>query len=598
MKFLKSIIYVLVVGSALLSCENDPFYEVPIGFIPRDEIFTDSIYAEQFINNAYTEMPSNMTSSFNWMAGNAMMASATDEAMHVQKNKTSPSGATRMSAGSWGPTQLNLFRTGGSLATWLDNGGYKGVRKANVAIAYLDMMPDIYSERFRNRLKGEAYFLRALQHWFLFQKWGGIPIVDKAFEATDDVQLSRNTVEEVVDFILKDLETAMSLLPDEPYDLNSEVGRADRGACLALRSRLLLYAASDLYNGSGFNGSSNPLICYGSYDAERWKTAAQAAQDVIDLDWYKLYSQGTDGKENYQKLFNTWGVNTTNHELIFAHLRTPNRDTENENFLAGMSNTTGGTCPSQDLVDAYEMEDGTLFDWKNPEHAANPYDKRDPRFEASVIYNGKFYKQAFNKKNYTVETYPGGVNGVGETASPTSYYLEKFMDYSVCWPNLGQGTTYHNWMYFRYAEILLNLAEAANEYGGPDYRVANAQKALSPVEALNLIRRRVNMPDVATTCKNRGIPLNKETLRDFIRHERRIELAFEDQRYYDVRRWRSIEKLPAYIRGCLINKNKNSYSYDPTVVVENKIFEPKHYFFPIPQVEMDRNVNMVQNPGW
>lgn len=589
---------ILLAAILLLSCENDSFYEIPIGFIPRDEIFTDSIYAEQFVNNIYTELPSNIATSFNWMAGNSMMASATDEAMHVQKNKTSPSGATRMSAGSWGPTQLNLFRTGGNLATWAEKGGYIGIRKANVAISYLDMMPERYSERFRNRMKGEAYFLRAIGHWFLFQKWGGIPIVDKPFEASDNVMLSRNSVEEVVEFILKDCETAMKLLPMEPYELNQEVGRADRGACLALQSKVLLYAASELYNGSGFDGKSNPLICYGNYDVNRWKRAAEAAQKVVDLGWYKLYREGNDGKTNYAKLFNAWGVNTTNRELIFAHLRTPNRATESENFPAGMSNTTGGTCPSQDLVDAYEMKDGTLFDWNNLEHSKAPYANRDPRFEASIMYNGKLYKQAFNKKNYTVYTYPGGQNGQGETTSPTSYYLEKFMDYSVCWPNYGQGTTYHNWMYFRYGEILLNLAEAANEFGGPYYQVENAKSPLTPIQALDLIRERAGMPDVKTTFKNRGIAINKETLREFIRHERRIELAFEDQRYYDIRRWKLAEKLPAYIRGCEIHKIKDGFTYDPTVKVENKVFEPKHYFFPIPQVELERNLNMVQNPEW
>lgn len=602
MKRLKYIIPFVIAGIIMIGCSDDPFYAVPIEFNSAQTVFTDSMRAEQFINNAYTEQPAEVVASFNWMDGNAMLASATDEALHVQKNKTSPSAATRMSLGNWGPTNMRFYRSSdgaGEIGSWLKWGGYHGVRKANTAIKYLDLLPDNLTLRFRNRMKGEAYFLRAIQHWFLFQKWGGIPIVDKPFEASDDVLIPRNTVEETVNFILGDLEKAISLLPEEPYEEPWEIGRADRGICMSLRAKVLLYAASKLYNGSGFDGSGNPLICYGNYDLNRWKMAAEAAQQVIDLGWYSLYQEGKTGMNRYKDMFNAWGAGNKNKEFIYGRIRGTNRDTENDNFPAGFTNTTGGTCPSQDLVDAYEMADGTLFDWNNPEHAARPYQNRDPRFYASIIYNGAHYDKFANKNNYTFQTYENGANAKGETATGTSYYLYKFMNYVACKPDVKSGGTYHNWMELRYGDVLLMYAEAANEFGGPYYKVEGAKNALTPIDALNRVRARADMPDVETTFARRGIPINQENLRTFIYNERRIELAFENQRYYDVRRWMIIETLPPYIRGCKIVKNQdNSFTYDPTVVVENKVFERKHYFFPIPQVEINRNPNIEQNPGW
>ncbi|WP_343704150.1 RagB/SusD family nutrient uptake outer membrane protein [Chitinophaga sp.] len=594
----KKLVVICSMAAAALPACRKPLFVVPVEFKSAEDVFTDSARAEYFINNAYTDMPADVAGSFNWLDGNAMLASASDEAMHVSTNKTAPSAAQRMSAGNWNPSNMRYYRASdgaGEIGSWLKWGGYHGNRKANTALKNVHLLPANTTQRFRDRIKGEALFIRAMHHWFLFQKWGGIPVVDKSFEASDDVRQPRNAVRTVVDFIVRSCDEAYALLPEEPYTAPSEVGRADRGSCMALKARVLLYAASPLYNQAG----PDSLTSYGHEDATRWQLAAKAAQAVVDLGWYQLYKPSTTGQRNYQELFNAWGAGNSNREYIFARLRTPNRDTENDNFPAGFTNAKGGTCPSQDLVDAYEMEDGTLFSWNNATQAANPYQKRDPRFYASIIYNGAKYAKFANKTNYTFQTYTGGENAQGLAKTETSYYLMKFMDYANVNPAQGTGSAYHNWPYFRYAEVLLNLAEAGNEAGGPAYVVPGAVNALSPVAAINLIRARVGMPDVQTTLARRGQPLDQASLRELIRNERRIELAFEDHRYYDVRRWMIIEQLPKFIRGCTITRESNgSFTYNPNVVVENKVFEPKHYFFPIPQTEVNRNQNMQQNPGW
>lgn len=610
MKRLINIILMLLIGGTFIFCQHDPLRDVPVTFKGAEDVFRDSARAEYFINNMATEMPADHGNSYNRMQGGAMLASASDEAVHVSTNKTTPSAATRMSAGNWGPSNMRYYNSSdgaGEIGSWMKWGGYHGNRKANTALKYIDLLPENLSQRFRNRLKGEAVFVRAMQHWFLFQKWGGIPIVDVAYEASDNVIKPRNSVKQVVNFISTECDRAIALFPTEPYSFASEVGRPDRGAAMALKSRVLLYAASPLYNGNGFDNSGDTLICYGNYDANRWVLAAKAAQDVVDLGWYSLYVANDpakrNGTRNYKELFFAWGVNYQNNkEFIYSRIRTTNRDTENDNFPSGFTNAKGGTCPTQDLVDAYEMEDGTLFSWSDPLKSASPYTNRDPRFYASIIYNGAKYDKFANHNGsptnqYTFDIFEGGKNKAGLSQTETGYYLMKFMDYENVNPANNSGGTFHCWPYFRYAEILLNLAEAGNEAGGPDYVVPGAKSPLTPVQAINLIRARAGMPDVATSFTRRGIAVNKENLRALIRNERRIELAFEEHRYYDVRRWMDI--TDGYARGVRTIKNaNNTFTYDPNIQVERKFFEPRHYFYPIPQVELNRSNLLRQNPGW
>ncbi|WP_282456545.1 RagB/SusD family nutrient uptake outer membrane protein [Chitinophaga sedimenti] len=469
-------ILTIALCTSAASCMR-PLETVPVEFKSDVFVFSDSARAEMFINNAYTDLPADVSASFNWLDGNAMLASASDEAMHVSTNKTVPSAAQRMSAGNWNPSNMRYWRASdgaGEIGSWMKYGGYHGNRKTNTAIKNLHLLPTTTTERFRNRMMGEMIFIRALHHWFLFQRWGGIPIVDRSFEASENVLTPRNSVKSVVDFIVRSCDEAYALLPAEPYYEPNEVGRADRGSCMALKAKVLLYAASPLYNRAG----EDSLTSYGNVDANRWALAAQAAQSVVDLNWYQLYRPGTNGQTNYSSFFNAWGAGTTNRELIFARLRTPNRDTENDNFPAGFTNARGGTCPSQDLVDAYEMSNGTLFNWNNTAQAAAPYDNRDPRFYASIIYNGARYAKFAGQNNYTFQIFTGGANATGNAKTETGYYLNKFMDYANANPAQNTGTVYHNWVYFRYAEVLLNLAEAGNEAGGPSYIVPGSSAPL------------------------------------------------------------------------------------------------------------------------
>lgn len=592
--------YMLVSVFILGSC-SDPLYETPVNYFDIEHVFLDSIRAEAFVNNMMTERPDEINASFNRLEGSSMLASATDEATHVSTNKSAVYAPQKMSSGNWGPSNMRYYRSSdgvGEVGSWYRWGGYYGIRKAYTALEGIKMMTSEQgSERFINRLAGEAHCHIAMSYFWLFQKWGGVPLVQSRLGYDEDVNLPRSSVQEIIDFIIRECDTAYQLLPDEPYTADSEFGRYDRGTALAIKSRALLYAASPLYNGNGYDNSNNKLICFGNYDINRWKSAAEAAQKVIDMKLYKLYDNGEKtASERYAAYFVANPDFLKNYEsIMFGRMRDPNQNTEADNFPAGFTNATGGTCPSQELVDAYEMDDGTLFDWSNPSHSEQPYSNRDPRFYASIIYHGATYAAFANQKNYTFDMSEGGKNRVTNAATTTGYYLRKFCDFAACDPVTEKGYAYHVWPYFRYAEILLNYAEAANEFGGPDYKVSSASYPLTPVEALNTIRRRAGMPDVETTFQRRGWQMNKENLRRLIHNERRIELAFEEHRYYDVRRWMEIKD--GSIHGVRITKENGKDHYQ-LIEVEKKVFQPKHYFFPIPDSEIRSNVNLVQNPGW
>jgi hypothetical protein len=338
-----------------------------------------------------------------------------------------------------------------------------------------------------------------------------------------------------------------------------------------------LYAASDLFNQAG---NKNPVIGYtDDKRTDRWVRAALANKAVLDLMSTVPYSFQT----TYPALFLLKTVRS--NEVIFERRYPASNTFETLNYPIGYQSGKTGTCPTQNLVDAYEMKNGTPFDWNNPVHAANPYTDRDPRLQMSIIVNNSIWKTT------NVQLWEGGANGKPiYHASKTGYYLKKYVDESL---NLTTGlTSAKQWIFFRLSETYLNYAEAMNEAFGP--AVADTLKTTA-LQAINAVRTRagVAMPAIPAA-------VTKEQLREKIRNERRIELAFEDHRYWDVRRWMIAEStLGATIRGVNITKKEDgTFTYVP-FNLEKRVFSLKMYLYPIPQSEIIKgNGNIGQNPGW
>ena len=527
-------------------------------FIDKTATFDSYNRTKQYLTYAYTLLPDGL----NRFSREAMLASATDDAEFAIESAD----IQQLNNGSWNalnnPDDVwNRYFSGISkCCTLLENTDH-----VNLDISRLD--PDKQVE-YANSLKdirmwrAEARFLRAYFHFELLKRYGPIPIVTSTLSMNGNYENTpRPTMKEVVDFIAKECDIAADTLELTPWrNVNDAFGRATKGAALALKSRLLLYAASPLYVDFGDTNEANKPT-----DVVLWKSAADAAKAVIDLNQYELASSYADlFKNDFQ-----------NKEYIFVRRYAANSDFEKSNFPVSFGGK-GGTNPSQNLVDDYEMLDGTPFDWNDPAKAAQPFENRDARLGATILMNMAPFK---GKK---VATYPEGADASpNPNATKTGYYLRKFLNEDV---NIqtGGSSAGHVVPLFRLAEIYLNYAEALNECDP-----TNPDIALY----LNKVRNRASLPNVSA--------LSQEQMRAVIQHERRVELAFEEHRSWDVRRWKiASSTLGAPLMGVQIERKPlGGYTYMP-VKVEQRVFQPKMYWYPIPQSEVLKLHHWEQNKGW
>ncbi len=454
-------------------------------------------------------------------------------------------------------------------------------------------------------MRGEAYFLRGYFYHNLMRVNGGVPLITQVYGLQDSTAKARNSFEETINFIVRDADSAAALLPAAYTGV--DLGRATKGAALSLKSRVLLYAASDLYN---INPSHMPETGYTSGSQQtRWEAARDAAKAIMDLGTYKLFAAnpatGDSTAANYANLF----LSKTNEEVIFSRFTSVSAAAPNVGlwFNPNGYHGYGENSPIQQMVDSYEMRDGSKFSWGNPVHAAHPYENRDPRFYATIFFDGAPWKkrtsdgevfdpvgivQAF--KTLTLpdgSTLPGidTRNGPIENwnGSYSNYYLRKFVD-----PNNNHQAASQEipWPFFRYGEILLNYAEACIALG-------QEQEAR---DVLNQIRKRAGMPDFTTA-------LTGTMLRDEYRNERKIELAFEEHRFFDIRRWmiapqvmnENARGIEISVQGTNRADRSTYHDYHYKVIdIQNRHWDNKMYFIPVQLEEMNRNPLLKQNPGY
>lgn len=571
MKKVKTILY----GAALLllvnACDSILDREVVLS-LTEDDVLTLYNNTQSRAVAIYNYLPS----GFRCVDG-AMMASASDEAEYTLET----SSIQMFNVGSW---NAKNNPDGGS---WWNN--FRGIYLVNHFLANSDNLDlemyrlnpdDIGHEQYQNRLdnikrwKYEVRFLRAYFYFELIKRYGGVPVITRPVEIGDS--FPRNTLDSCVNFIVKECDDIALGLPIK-YTEQENLGRATRGAVLALKSRVLLYAASDLFNSPekwASDYANKDLISVKTIDRkERWKRAADAAKDVIDL-----ADAGYALSNNYQGIFRSY----TDTEIILARRDGASNDFEKANYPVGYDLGNSGNTPSLNLLDDYEMLDGTAFDWSNKNHAANPYKGRDPRLAFTILSN----MTKFNGR--PVECWTGGRDGKGvPRATKTGQYLLKYIDPEL---NLLEGrTSVHTWILIRLAEVYLNYIEALNEY----------QPAHSDIKIYyDKIRRRegIKMPVLPDG-------LDQDAVRQKIRHERRIELAFEDHRLWDARRWMIAADnemgkggLNIPLRGLEILNRGGVPSYRP-IEIEKRNFEPKMYLYPIPQGDLDI-AGWSQNPLW
>lgn len=555
------ILFVLLLGST--SCKKEFLDVQPTDRVSEQSLVSDSSLFEDFVLGRYlgTRLQDKEGDGTNPGFGRgfeyAMWSSLTDESIYNNDDNT-----WLVQRGQLAPENLGIAGT-------LWGRSYRSIRECNFALDVLSKLQ--VSDEHRRMLEGELRFIRAYRYHDVIRNYGpAVLLGDNVYDLSDNLQdpalFQRASLQQSMDYVLAELDAAAALLPATNGG-GWAPGRATSGAALALKSRLSLYAASPLYN------------------VGNWQDAVTAAQAVIALNQYGIYTGG------YGNLFLT----ADNNESIFQRLYTTNASHTHLEIANGPNGYGGwgGNLPLQNLVDDYEMDNGLpITDPASGYDPNDPYTNRDKRFYATILYNGAAYR------GNAVETFiPSGKDSrdgpENWNTSKTGYYLKKFMNDAYPLQNPWGFAGFQPWIYLRYAEVLLNFAEAANEAYGPD--AVPSGSTLSARDAVNQVRTRpsVDMPPLA-------MGLSQAQMRDAIRYERRVEFAFEEHRFYDVRRWQiadQTENEPA--EGISVTANGNGYTYTKTIALDGRRFDTKHYWLPIPRSEIQASNNQLQqNPNY
>lgn len=565
----------------------------------EDKIFSDGLEANKWLMNCYSRMPKGFA-RFATNVTPVYLDCCSDDGQQGPTGRLTQ--ALWFNNGTW-----DAMNVATELLSW--NYTYTCVRPANKFLENVDRIPvneqTSITEGVKTRMKGEATFLRALYYAELFKQVGGVAIITKQLKPGDpELYTPRSSVDETVDFICDELDKAAEVLPAnylyaDPYNPTNpgaaspnEYGRATSMAAKAIKARVLLYAARPL-----FNDPRNPegTVYRGAYDPDKWKKAAEAGADAIELaeaNHYALYVHADDPKLSYEKFF----VTRVNSEVILSYMRARNRDQETRQLPSRFIPSAafpGVNLPTLGLVEAYEMKNGKAIDEEGSGYdPKNPYVGRDQRFYSSIIYNQAWYRQKYPAGKFQLQMWrsrDGITAGADYDASAmnTGFYLRKFCDEAInAAPAAGQ-TTEHNFPIIRYAEVLLNYAEAMNEAFGPYADgLGNGRTA---AWALNQVRLRALQPEVANG-------LTKDQMREKIHNERRVELCFEEHRFYDVRHWMKGDTQKQIWVQDVFKEADGSFTYERRKV--DRVFDaPKMYLLPIP-FEQISNGGYEQNPGW
>lgn len=467
---------------------------------------------------------------------------------------------------------------------------YTRIRQCNIYLKHVVPGKSPLSDRLIKRTRAEARFLRAYHYFMLMKGWGGVPLVgDTVYNLSSKGNAPRATFKACVDYVVNELDEIVPMLPLKYSGRN--YGRITRGACLALKAKVLLFAASALFNGGSIanNEKLAKFTAYPTYDADRWQRALEATQDVIDLGIYHLETDNqTKPGYGFYKVF----LERVNPEYILAWMDGPNRNAE-EHVLPRSLGGDFRRYPTQELVDAFPMKNGLpITDPNSGYDPDNPYKNRAPRFYYSVIYNGALYFDVRSHKMEPIWTYvgatPDGLKPVTtNSGTNTGYYVRKMCDVLVNGRS-SSARTDRCLPVIRYGGILLDLAEAANETG-------NITLAM---EQLIKLRKRAGIEP--GTDQRYGLPADpsKDEARKLIRRERMIELSFEGHRFWDLRRWKAGNLLDGkFMHGMRITKNGNSFTYK-RIKTRKRYFKPNLYLFPLPHSEIANDTALIQNPGW
>jgi hypothetical protein len=520
-----------------------------------------SVYDEDYVKTTFARSAGLVTSAYNdldYDFGNysgALLASATDEAVYSHSGNA----IEKFYDGGWSASSNN------DASLWTKC--WRGISYANL---FLDKFKDETFEDYildldykaeihqYQNLQYEARFLRAYYYFLLVRSFGGVPLITANLDANEANTQPRVSSDEIFQFIISECAAIQDLIVKDYSDLGNlqlksknETGRANNLAVLALKARAALYYASPLFNATG--------------DKERWHQAALANKELID----ECKGRGMKLTNDYGSLFQKDNWQNSEECIFVRRIVSATNTFEKYNFPIGLENAGGGNCPTQNLVEAYE--------------------EGDIRLEATVAQNGEQWP------NNTLETFIGGANGQPIAyATPTGYYLKKYVNKSLTIGASNATTERHHWVMFRLGEFYLNYAEAMLNYTGGGYETASGL-SMTAAQAVNVVRTRAKLANIAAD-------LSASQFAERLENERFVELAFEGHRFYDLRRWKKAgDAKYRTIKTMQITKNADgTFNYNVQTDAQTRSYwDDKMYLFPIAQSEILKSGGaLTQNPGW
>lgn len=566
-------------AAVLSACKKTGFLDQTVtSSLDENSTFKDSSNAMQFLNNIYVNIgfatdPRRFTNNSTFAAG---LEAACDEA--EGPNAASSNGFIQFATGSVNPTIVPSD-------AW--STCYSNIRAVNQFLKHLPIIP--FNSALKAQVTAEARFLRAWYYTMLMQHYGGVPLIgDTVYASANNINVKRNTYRECVNYVLSELDAAGAVLPTTWS--GAQYGRASRGACMAVKARVLLFAASPLFNNGGLaagNADLASIVAYPDADPNRWQLAADAAKAVIALGAYQLFVDSTSrpGELGYgfQELF----TKRYNTEYILNHMMGDNKYLESLWDVPSRGGS-GGSFPYQEIVDAFPMSNG--LDITNPASGYdpnNPYQNRDPRLNYSIIHDSTMRVTFGTNQPSPVQLYintgvtpPVAASGDAVyKGTPTGLYIYKMVDPSVI--NNSLSNSPRVLPLIRYAEILLNFAEATNEATGPTTEVYQAVEA---------IRQRAGLRPYQLPTG-----LSQAQMRTVIQKERRLELAFEGFRFWDVRRWMIAEQTDNNTMHGMEVDRSPAVTYKPFAVRKHN-FTKAMYLWPLPLSEIAKSPDLLQNP--
>lgn len=623
MKKIKKHFHVIVLMLGLItavSCEDlafgDKFLQKPPSTdVTIDTVFSTAEYARRVLWYSYQQLPYGIETYGYWTT---MYLGNLEGLTDLSNVSVGYSAVERIYYdGNYNAGTENRPRNGNNTTKmWFndeDTHMWNAIRNAWLIVANIDRVPDMDASE-KERLKAEAKMIVAVYYAHMLRHYGGLPIVDHALTATDDMP-ARATLQQTVDFIIRLLNEAIDC-PDFPWrvsdaDMSQWYGRMCKAGAYGLKARVLLFVASPLFNNdvpyAQGEASEKLMTWFGNYDRERWNDAIKACEaffNAVDLNGYfRLWKKEDAAREGgeYRHAFREAYFDRGTTETLISIHRGINTATQSSGTTQGQSvlwNAIrwGGYCPTKEYFDMFQMSDGSEFDWGNPQHAIQPFKGRDPRLYETFLLDGdKFEGRTANLADVNPEdpeNYP-----VGSDFGKGAMHPASLTNGIACrkW-GLDRGSEYKNrviqWPHLRIAELYLTYAEALNEYNnGPTSKA---------YDCVNEVRKRVGLPDLSG--------LDYQKFHDAVLRERACEFGFEEVRFFDLIRWKMEDKFTTPLNGLHVYKNKNTGEYKcvPFSLAETQFkrswwsggFSSIWYLSAFPSNEVNKGYGLVQNPGW